>query len=583
MTTAHVQTKAGGGFSINSLGLTFASSVTAGNHISCYTGSANTADPTPASPTSSPSATWHNALSSITNTGGGLGTGVSDCRVDYTENVAGGTWTVTVSTSSGTLGTNAITATASESSGVATSLSIGNKNHAVSNVSGVTSLATGSITPTSGSIVYAYTWSDNSSASTSPDTINSSFTVESSPSGGAGTCWDPSTNVPAGDAALANVAGTALNPTWTAPATTSCLDMTSMIVEFLAAAANTDTARPVSFPDRIPRLGSQFFVVPSPTWLLGTDLPRAIPLFPERVARLPVRQDWVASSPTWLIGNDLPRAIPLYPDGIARPKRPPDTTWFSPTAMIGTDQPRASGAYPDTAKRLPQMPDFWFNNTVGQPAVAAAPPVAVYFPNLVARPIQPPDYWLTAPVRAIGTDEPAFGRSWPDQIARLPVIQGFAYIITPNIGTDLPRASGSYPDTAKRPNRPPDFAFNDTTFQPASVVPPAILAAFPELAKRLIRMPDFWITAPVRMIGTDQPRAIPWFPERVRRPNVPPAFLFNNTTNQPVAVLPFAILGPFLLMLPPLPQGPMRIFRRTLSLEGTRIGERQEEFPGSHG
>lgn len=181
---------------------------------------------------STPSATWHNAASASRNQNP-TGTDHDGIRVDYSENVASGSWTVTANRSGSA---NPLTAVVSESSGVATSTSLGAAN-AANSTANVTSLATGSITPTAGSILYAFTAPDNQG--TAPSTIDNSFTVRSDPAGGVGTCWDTAF-YPAGDASKANVSAVAVNPTWTDSGVTSG-DAVASIVEFLAAAGGGPT------------------------------------------------------------------------------------------------------------------------------------------------------------------------------------------------------------------------------------------------------------------------------------------------------------------------------------------------------
>lgn len=220
MSAAHVQTKTAHSGSTTALNVSL-TGVTAGNHLAAGSIYDNA---TSSLTTSTPSATWNNAIDFQPT---GFATKV---RVDYSENVASGSWTVTLNQPQA----SALTGVVSESSGVKTSSSLGatpNKNSAASSPA---SLQTGSLTPTAGSIVYTWVEVDMGSGS-SASTIDSSFTVTSDPAGGAGTCWD-SAFQPGGNAALGNVSGAALNPTWTPPSGSGTTDMAAVIVEFLAAA-----------------------------------------------------------------------------------------------------------------------------------------------------------------------------------------------------------------------------------------------------------------------------------------------------------------------------------------------------------
>lgn len=141
--------------------------------------------------------------------------------MDYTENTASGSWTVTHHAGA----TLEITGLVSESSGVATTGSKGNTNHAQTSNAAGTTQTTGSITPAAGSIVYT-AYCDDGGTSTA-GTINLSFLVSSD-----STAWNGA-NQRGGMAHLDNVANSAINPTWTVP---TANNRQAMIAEFIAAA-----------------------------------------------------------------------------------------------------------------------------------------------------------------------------------------------------------------------------------------------------------------------------------------------------------------------------------------------------------
>lgn len=213
MATAHVQTKDAQTGSGTSLGVNL-TGVGAGNHLVVST--ADGSNGTLNIATSSPSATWQNAVAQTAN-----GTSCSQ-RMDYTENTASGSWTVTGHSAA----TQELTVIVSESSGVATSSSIGATNHGTSTTATV---QPGSITPASGSILY--TSVTDAGGDTPADTIDSSFLVSSD-----STAWNGS-NQRAGQAHKDNVANSAVNPTWTR--TNGAQSQVSLIAEFKAAAASS--------------------------------------------------------------------------------------------------------------------------------------------------------------------------------------------------------------------------------------------------------------------------------------------------------------------------------------------------------
>jgi hypothetical protein len=211
--TAHVQTKDGQTASGTSLNVSL-TSVGAGNHIVCAAAGAVSSGMTIT--TSTPSATWANAAPE-TSCGFGGG-GFAAVRLDYTENVASGSWTITGHCSSST----EITVVTSESSGVATSSSLGAHNTATTTTTSQTSLANGSITPATGSIVYTAVV-DNGSPTTT-DTINQSYLISND-----STSWNGS-NQRCGIAHKDNVASAVNNPTWTLPG--SAFSIAAVIAEF---------------------------------------------------------------------------------------------------------------------------------------------------------------------------------------------------------------------------------------------------------------------------------------------------------------------------------------------------------------
>jgi len=219
--TAHVQTKTA--ISNNTAALSVSlTGVGAGNHLTAGA----LVDATSSSlTTSTPSATWNNATNYNPVPGS-----VPIIRMDYSENVASGSWTVTLNQSSST----AITAMVSEASGVATSSSLGATPTTNDNtVTNSTTVQNTSLTPSAGSILYTVC-EVNYNSGNSASSIDSGFTVRSDPSGGGGTCWDSSLYQPGGSASKDNVSTAALAPTWTAPI--QCGNLATVLVEFKAPA-----------------------------------------------------------------------------------------------------------------------------------------------------------------------------------------------------------------------------------------------------------------------------------------------------------------------------------------------------------
>jgi hypothetical protein len=210
----HVQTKDAQVASGTSINISL-SNVGAGNHLVVTTivGGPTVTTGNVTVPTSSPSATWANAVPAFVP---GIDFGM---RCDYSENVASGSWTVTCHSSVA----KELTGLVSESSGVATTASIGATNTGTA-ATGGTTIATGSITPTAGSILY--TGVGDNGGTTTAGTIDNSFVVSSD-----ATAWNGA-NQRGGHAHKDNVAASAVNPTWTVPSTTM---RAAFIVEFLAA------------------------------------------------------------------------------------------------------------------------------------------------------------------------------------------------------------------------------------------------------------------------------------------------------------------------------------------------------------
>jgi hypothetical protein len=243
MATAHVQTKTGFVGSATSVNVSL-TGVGAGNHLSTYSVGFGTAIPTV--PTSSPSATWQAGIANFSESDNN-----DRGRVDYSENVASGSWTVTINGASG-----ALTGVVNESSGVATSSSKGLTSTGSHDTAALLSVqASGSITPTAGSILYSYV--SDSASGTTADTVNNAFTVSSDPAGGTNTCWDRASFEVGGSAYKNAVAASAINPQWTAPGNGA---MIASIIEFLAAAAGTGLP---------PGLGPAQHMQPMQTQLIG--------------------------------------------------------------------------------------------------------------------------------------------------------------------------------------------------------------------------------------------------------------------------------------------------------------------------
>lgn len=226
MPTAQVQTKSAIASSATSVNVSL-SAVGAGNHLNASVYSNNAAT---TATTSTPTATWANALAQATH--------FLLFRNDYSENVASGSWTVSGKASAA----STIAVCVSESSGVATANSLGLTVQNLVTSAGTT-IQPGSMTPTAGSILYSGASSGAGSGFDAP-TIDSGFTV-AEPGGGGGV-WEPGTwNMAAGTAYLAAAAASATNPTWTTGANwgAGATWGDAFMVEFKAtAAASTPTA-----------------------------------------------------------------------------------------------------------------------------------------------------------------------------------------------------------------------------------------------------------------------------------------------------------------------------------------------------
>lgn len=142
-------------------------------------------------------------------------------RGDYMMNIGGNSNTVT---GGGT--TNGTACSVTEFAGAKTTLALGAVNHGIGTA---TTVQPGSITPTAASALMSGT-SDNG-VGTAASTIDSSFIVDEV--GGLNTVWDEASAI-GGSAHLDNVAGSAVNPTWTTHHT-SVTAMAALVMEFLAA------------------------------------------------------------------------------------------------------------------------------------------------------------------------------------------------------------------------------------------------------------------------------------------------------------------------------------------------------------
>lgn len=144
----------------------------------------------------------------------------------------------------------------------------------------------------------------------------------------------------------------------------------------------------------------------------------------------------------------------------------------------------------------------------------------VSFPERVALPRSAADFWMTAPVQMIGTDLPRAIPSYPD-ILRRPIRppdfawQGSTYQPPP---VTPPPVLGVFPERLARPAYPGDFAYQNSTVQPVPAQSPPILGAYPDRVARPPLALGFQQPSPVWLLGTDQPRAIPSYPDSVARP-----------------------------------------------------------------
>lgn len=222
MGASNVQTKSAIATSATSVAVSL-TGVGAGNHLNATGWSSNG---TLNAATSTPAATWSNAFNETTK--------FPMVRNDYSENVASGSWTVTINASAA----STLFGEVAESSGVTTSVSLGATANNLQGGSGAATIQAGSITPSAGSVLYALAGTTNPPGGTSAATIDSSFTVDEA--GGGLTVWSLGDfNMAGGTAHLNNAAGTAVNPTWTAGANWSAPATwgNAVIIEFKAAAA----------------------------------------------------------------------------------------------------------------------------------------------------------------------------------------------------------------------------------------------------------------------------------------------------------------------------------------------------------
>lgn len=229
MAATHVQTKDASVGSAASVTVNI--TVTAGNHLMASTGGWHSpAAFAPTAITSTPAATWANGIANFTDTNG------DGLRVDYSENVAGGAWSVVGHAAN----SSSITVMASESAGVVTTLSIGAANHAAVSAAAATSQP-GSITPTAGSVLY--TMFADSSANTAIPTINLGFTVSVD-----NVAYSGAATERCAQAYLDNTSAVATNPTWTESSGTA--QWVVGIIEFLAAGGGPPPATAVQPPMR---------------------------------------------------------------------------------------------------------------------------------------------------------------------------------------------------------------------------------------------------------------------------------------------------------------------------------------------
>lgn len=234
--------QAGSGTSVN-INLT---GVAAGNHLTVaeiYNGTA-----TLALASSSPAATWTNAPLSggAAQNQGTAAQGV--VRLDYSENVVSGSWTVTGNRTGG----SGITGAVIESTGVSTSSSLGLRS--AGGVSTNLNVTPGSFTPTAGSICIGVV--DDNGSGSAIDTANTGGQTGNfvpTPAGGASTCWD-SANSRGGMFYHDNVSAVATNPTISSSAA-SVTGSAAHMVEFLASTTFD--------PTTVPNIDQQFITLGS--------------------------------------------------------------------------------------------------------------------------------------------------------------------------------------------------------------------------------------------------------------------------------------------------------------------------------
>lgn len=217
MTAARVQSKfATSGTGSVGISLT---GVGSGNHLSCSVGGTVATSLT----TSTPSATWSNAITDFSAAGG-----IIHLRADYTENVSSGSWTITGNAAGGVH----TVINAYECSGVKTSSSLGVTG--TGNAASTSVSLSAAVTPTAGSILITSVTDDGASG-TAADTItstgNTPFTVADA--AGAGGAWDEA-SIPLGSAYFNNAAVSSTNVTWTTH-NTGIGNSSVMLMEFLAA------------------------------------------------------------------------------------------------------------------------------------------------------------------------------------------------------------------------------------------------------------------------------------------------------------------------------------------------------------
>jgi hypothetical protein len=416
MATAFVQANGAQVASGTSVGVTL-SGVGAGHHLN-VSGSSNIATLLTTA-TSSPSATWANAFSFV-------GSGQA-LRMDYSENVASGSWTVTVHGSSGEL-----SAEIAESSGVATSSSLGAVNHGSS--ASASAIATGSITPASGSILYTST-TDNT-GQTTPDTIDNSFSVIVS-TGFTNDTWNGS-NQRLGLAHKDNVAASAINPTWTLPGG-GPVPIAAGIAEFKAAAGGAAPPPmgqsldiPLRLPRAIPEMQSaprqaltsvrppypQAISIDVPIWT-NRRIPELLsgPLPPASFPRPP-------QPPSVDVPPRVPRPIPELLSGplpTAGPKPPPPPAIDLPPRIPRAIPELLSGIFPaaslprppnplsiDTPPRIPRLVPEMQGMPIVLAVFGAMPPHPIFWemPPAQAQRLKDLNYFSSAAIYAVAAGGP---------------------------------------------------------------------------------------------------------------------------------------------------------------------------------